>query len=116
MKTIAILTTLTLVSLAPLHAADKDKKTTPGAEIDPPAVVETGTYKGTAQKVDPEEKEIYVKLEDGETIELYLKAHTELAKAGQKVKFDALKEGQKLEAKVEQQGKKLNPLAVTIVE
>ena len=116
MKTIAIITTLALVSFAPLHAADKDKKTTPGAEIDHTAAVETGTYKGTAHKVDPEEKEIYVKLEDGKTIELYLKSHTKLTQGGKDVKFDALKEGQKLEVKVERKGKKLNPLAVSILE
>lgn len=114
MKTTTALGAFALIAVLPMHAADK--KTSAGAEIEHPDVVESGTYQVTAHKVDPEEKEIYVKTADGKTIELYLKSQTELTKGGKKVGFAALKEGQKLEIKVEKKGKKLNPLAVKIAE
>ena len=88
----------------------------PGAEMSEVDVVESGTYNGIAHKVDPDEKEIYVKLEDGKTIELYLKDDTQLMKGTEKVTFDALKEGQKLEVQVEKSGKHLNPVSVKIME
>ncbi len=116
MKTITYLAALALVSTLPLNAADKTPKTSEGAEIAKTDLVESGTYKGTAHKVDPGEKEIYVKTADGKMIELYLKPHTQIMKGEKKVAFDALSEGQKLEVKVEKKGQKLDPLTVKIVE
>ncbi len=88
----------------------------PGAEMSEVDLVESGTYTGTADKVDPEEMEIYVKLEDGKTIELYLKESTPIMKGTETVGFDALKEGQKLEVEVEKSGEHLNPVSVKIME
>ncbi|TDU63232.1 hypothetical protein EI77_04441 [Prosthecobacter fusiformis] len=113
MKTIATLATLIFVLTGSLMAGDK---TTEGAEISKTAVVESGTYQGKAHKVDPGEKEIYVKTADGKILELYLKSDTALTQGGKKVEFDALKEGQDLEVKVEKEGKKLKPISVNIVE
>ena len=93
-----------------------DKKEGGKVEIEKTDLVDTGTYQGTAHKVDPEEEEIYVKTDDGKILELYLKKTTEITKGSEKVAFDALKEGQKLEVQVENKGKKLKPIAVKIIE
>jgi hypothetical protein len=114
MKPLINITLLAFALSAPLHA--EDDKTTAGAEIAETAVVESGTYKGTAHKVDPEEKEIYVKLTDGKIIELYLKSKTKLTQGDKDVEFDALKEGQNLEIEVEKKGEKLKPISVKILE
>lgn len=113
MKKFLYASVFALTALTPMYAADKKEG---GAEIEHTDVVESGTYTVTAHKVDPGEKEIYVKTSDGKTLELYLKAHTTISKGGETVKFDALKEGQKLEVKVEKKGKKLNPLSVKILD
>ncbi len=108
--------TLSLASVPLVHAGDK-AKTSEGAEIDKTNLVATGTYKGTAHKVDPGEKEIYVKTDDGKILELYLKENTEIMKGSEKAEFSELKEGQKLEVNVENKdGKKLHPVSVKIVE
>lgn len=118
MKILSCMTAFVLAfsCTAPLMAGDKDKKTTEGAEISKTDVVESGTYTGTAHKVDPGEKEIYVKLDDGKLIELYLKEKTTISQGGATAQFDALKEGQKLEVEVEKRGKKLHPVSVKIME
>ena len=113
MKHIAILATVAFAFLGSLHAGDKK---TEGAEIAKTDVVESGTYQGKAHKVDPGEKEIYVKTADGKILELYLKKDTELTQDGKKVEFDALKEGQNLEVQVEKMGKKLKPVSVKITD
>lgn len=112
MKNIATLAALTFSFIAPLHADDKKK----GPEIAETDVIDSGTYKGKAHKVDPGEKEIYVKTTDCKLIELYLKPETALTKDGKKVEFDALKEGQNLEVKVENTGGKLKPISVKILD
>lgn len=113
MKFATILATFTLSAIAPMQAAEKKAGS---AEIEHTAVVESGTYRGVAHKVDADEKEIYVRLDGGKVIELYLKGHTELTQGGKPAKFDALKEGQKIEVRVEKKGNRLNPLAVNILE
>ncbi|MFM8363607.1 MAG: hypothetical protein ACKOAS_00460, partial [Verrucomicrobiota bacterium] len=85
-------------------------------EIRNTSLVDSGTYQVTAKKVDPEEKEIYVTTADGKTLELYFGKTTKLTQGGKDVAFDALKNGQKLEVQVEKSGKKLKPLAVSILE
>jgi hypothetical protein len=84
-----------------------------GGETD---VVESGTYAGTIQKVVPEESEIYVQTEDGKTLELYFIDETTLTRNGTEVPFDELQEGQEVEVEVEKVGKRLDPLAVRILE
>ena len=79
-------------------------------------VVESGTYKGTIDKVEQEETEIYVKTDDGKTLELYFTENTQVMNEGMPAQFSDLKEGQNVEVKVEKKGKRLDPLTVTILE
>ncbi len=85
-------------------------------EIRNTAVVESGAYKVVAKRVDPEEKEIYVTMEDGRILELYFSDATKLTQNGKDAEFGALKKGQRLEVVVEKDGNKLKPLAVSILE
>lgn len=78
--------------------------------------VESGTYNGTVDEVEAEKSEIYVKTDDGKTLELYFIDETELTKNGESVDFSALEEGQKVEVKVEKVGQRLDPLKVNIKE
>lgn len=79
-------------------------------------VVESGTYQGTIQKVEPEKTEIYVETADGKTLELYFTETTTLTRKGETTEFSALKEGQNVEVQVEKTGKRLDPISVTILE
>jgi len=99
-----------LVSVVSASEDDSSK------EIRNTSVVESGTYQVVAKRVDPEEKEIYVTMEDGKILELYFSDATKLTQGGKDVEFAALKNGQKLEVKVEKDGNKLKPLAVSILE
>jgi len=101
---------LALVSV--LFAEDDDSS----KEIRNTSLVESGIYQVTAKKVDPEEKEIYVTMEDGKVLELYFSDVTKLTQGGKEVGFEALKNGQKLEVQVEKDGAKLKPLAVSILD
>jgi hypothetical protein len=80
------------------------------------SVVESGTYSGKVKEVNTDEREIYVKLEDDKTIELYFTDSTSLMKGGKQVEFTELKKDNAVKVKVEKMGKKLNPLAVKIKE
>lgn len=113
MKKIASISLIAVLSAVSLQAKEPKKE---GPEIAETDVVESGTYKGVAHEVDPEEEEIYVKTAEGKIIELYLKADTVITKDGKKVEFDALKKGQNLEVKVERKGQKLRPISVTILD
>lgn len=93
------------------HEADDDSS----VEIENTDVVPTGTYTGVAEKVDPDEKEIYVKTTDGKTLELYFKANTTLTRNDQKAEFSELKKGQNVEVTVEKKGDKLEPQTVKIL-
>ena len=79
-------------------------------------VVESGTYKGTIEEVEPSKTEIYVKTDDDKTLELYFTDNTELTRNGSTVDFSVLEEGMKVEVDVEKEGKRLNPLAVRVLE
>lgn len=86
------------------------------AEIENTDVVPSGTYSGSAYKIDAEEKEVYVKTEDGKVLELYFTEETQLTGNGQPVAFNNLKEGQKLEVTVEKKGDRMEPTWVNIVQ
>lgn len=86
------------------------------AEMENTDLVPSGTYTGTAEEVDPEEREIYVKTTDNKTLELYFTDQTRVTQNGQSVSFDALKKGQKVEVTVEKKGKRLEPMTVKIME
>lgn len=79
-------------------------------------VVESGTYQGTIQEVEPAKDEIYVKTDDGKVLELYFTEATTLTHNGETVPFDHLKEGGKVEVQVEKTGQRLDPVAVKILE
>ena len=79
-------------------------------------VVDSGTYTGTVDEVEPEKDEIYVETEDGKRLELYFTETTELTRNGETVAFDALEKGQKVEVTVEKVGQRLDPISVVIIE
>lgn len=79
-------------------------------------VVESGTYQGIIQEVEPEKTEIYVETSEGQTLELYFTESTTLTKNGETVEFSELQEGQNVEVEVEKTGKRLDPISVTILE
>ena len=79
-------------------------------------VVDSGTYQGTISEVEPAKTEIYVQTDDGKTLELYFTDETTLTRGGSDVEFSELEEGQKVEVEVEKVGKRLDPMAVRILE
>ena len=80
-------------------------------------VVNSGTYQGVAEKVEPGEKEIYVRTSDDKLVELYFTSETKLMTSdGQTATFDALKENVKVEITVEKKGNKNVPVSVKILE
>lgn len=79
-------------------------------------VVESGTYRGTIEKVEPEKTEIYVNTSDDKTLELYFTENTSLTRNGDTVEFSTLKEGQQVEVQVEKVGQRLDPISVRILE
>jgi hypothetical protein len=78
--------------------------------------VESGTYEGTIQEVNTEETEIYVKISDEQTLELYFIEETELVKDTTVVPFDSLATGQKVRVEIEKVGQRLDPLRVEILQ
>lgn len=112
-------TVLALFALATFSAsfvACNNKTSNSSEETEHTDVVASGTYTGTAEKVDADEKEIYVKTGDGKTLELYFTDSTKLTKNDQAVAFDELKQGQSLEVTLEKKGERLEPLAVKIIQ
>jgi cold shock protein len=112
MKTLLTLATAALIAISPAALAEEDSS----KEIRNTSVVDSGTYTVIAQRVDPDEKEIYVKTDDGKILELYFKDDTKLSQDGKNVSFSELKKGQRLEIKVEKIGNHLKPLAVVILD
>ncbi len=85
-------------------------------ELENTQMVPSGTYTGQATVVDSEQNEIYVRLNDTTTIELYFSNETQIMKNGEQVQFDALEEGQMVEVEVERSGESLKPKTVRITE
>ena len=79
-------------------------------------VVESGTYQGTIQEVEPSKTEIYVETDDNKTLELYFTDQTELTRDGNTVEFSTLEEGMRVEVEVKKEGKRLDPLSVKVLE
>jgi len=77
-------------------------------------VVESGTYTGKIIEVEADKSEIYIKTDDGKTLELYFIDDTKLTQDGQEVPFSTLAEDQTVEVKVEKVGKRLDPISVKI--
>jgi hypothetical protein len=76
--------------------------------------VQSGTYQGTIQEVNANEREIYVETGDGKTLELYFTDQTTLQQNGTSADFSALAKGQPVEVTVENQDGELAPVSVTI--
>lgn len=85
-------------------------------ELENTQTVPSGTYTGQAIVVDSQQNEIYVRLNDTTTIELYFSNDTQIMRNGEQVQFDALQEGQTLEVEVEKSGESLKPKTVRIME
>ena len=79
-------------------------------------IVDSGTYQGVAEKVEPGEKEIYVRTSDDKLLELYFTDETTLTKDGSTTSFDSLKENGKVEVTVEKTGNKLVPISVKVLD
>lgn len=78
--------------------------------------VESGTYAGTVDEVEADKTEIYVKTDDGLTLELYFTDETSLTKGGEVVDFSMLEEGMSVEVEIEKVGKRLDPISVKIMD
>lgn len=84
-------------------------------ELEDTQLVPSGTYTGEAIIVDSEQQEVYVKLDDNTTIELYFSNETQIMRNGEQVQFNALQEGQTVEVEVERSGESLKPKVVRIM-
>lgn len=80
------------------------------------AIVESGTYQGVIDEVEPAKTEIYVRIQDDKMLELYFNENTSLTRNGETIDFSALEEGQNVEVEVEKTGKRLDPISVKILE
>jgi hypothetical protein len=80
----------------------------------------SGTYTGSLQEVKPDEKEIYLKTDEGKVLELYFKDDTVLQRGETEVPFSALQvakdAGVKVTVEVENADGELIPKKVTIAE
>lgn len=115
MKNSILSITLSLFTLILLQACSGGSGGSSSTEIENTDVVESGTYTGVADRVDADEKEIYVKTNDGKMLELYFTDQTQLTQNGQQASFDALKQGQNVEVQVEKKGQRMEPVAVKIL-
>lgn len=77
-------------------------------------VVDAGTYKGTIDKVVPEE-EIYVTLESGERLELYFNDATELVQGDESVDFSSINANTSVEITVSREGNRNIPTRVVLL-
>ncbi|WP_316812215.1 hypothetical protein [Pedobacter heparinus] len=107
MKKVLIACAVAISGIVTLQSCGENEKTD---------VVESGTYQGKAEKVDADEKEIYVRTADNKLLELYLTDSTALTKGGVTVPFDSVKKDGNVEVQVEKKGNKLAPIAVTLLE
>lgn len=62
--------------------------------------VPSGTYTGTLEEVNPDEREIYLKTDDGRVLELYFTEDTVLQSGGESVGFEALEAAKSANAQV----------------
>jgi CspA family cold shock protein len=79
-------------------------------------VVESGSYTGKIDKVEADEREIYVNAENGKRLELYFTDSTKLTKNGAEAQFSELAKDKTVEVEVKKVGNRLDPISVNIVE
>jgi len=77
--------------------------------------VPSGTYTGSIEEVNADEREIYVQTEDDQTLELYFTEETELLQDGETAEFDALATGQRVQVTVRNEDGELVPEQVEIL-
>ena len=78
--------------------------------------MESGEYNGVIKKVVPDELEIYVTTEEGQTLELYFTEETQLTRQGQPADFSRLEKEQNVSVTVIRVGNRLDPDSVAILE
>ena len=79
-------------------------------------LVDSGTYDGSILKVNPDEKEIYVSLDEKRVLELYFSENTMVFSGAAEGSFDILQKGQSVRVEVERKDDAMVPLSVTILE
>ncbi len=79
-------------------------------------MVDSGTYEGSILKVNPDETEIYVSLDEKRVLELYFSEKTTVSRGERKTTFDALEKGQSVSVEVERTDEGMVPLSVTILK
>ena len=79
-------------------------------------VVDSGTYEGSILKVNPDETEIYVALDEERVLELYFTGATTVSRGEAEAAFDDLAKGQSVRVQVERQDQEMVPLHVTILD
>lgn len=78
-------------------------------------VVESGTYEGMIQEIDPSKPAIYVVTTGHLTLGLDIRDQTELTRNGNNIDFSAFEEGQKVEVEVEKVGDRMETHSVRIL-
>jgi len=78
-------------------------------------IVDSGTYEGSILKVNPDETEIYVSLDEKRVLELYFSEATTVSRGEEKITFDALEKGQAVRVEVKRTDDGMVPLSVTIL-
>lgn len=79
-------------------------------------VVDSGEYTGVIKKVVPEEQEIYVTTDEGQTLELYFTEETRLTRQGEPANFSQLEKDQNVSVTLTRVGNRLDPDSVAILE
>lgn len=79
-------------------------------------VVESGEYQGVIKEVEPDEREIYVTVDEDKTLELYFTEETQLTRQGEEADFSQLQQGQNVSVTVTRVGNRLDPDSVDIME
>ena len=78
------------------------------------AIAATITMEGKITKINPADKEFYIKTTEGKVGEFYTTNKTEFFKAGNKITFGDLKKDDVVSVEADKKGKRLDPLKVTV--
>lgn len=78
------------------------------------ALAATVTMEGKITKINPGDKEFYIKTKEGKVGEFYTTDKTEFFKAGNKITFGDLKKEDEVSVEADKKGKRLDPLKVTV--
>jgi CspA family cold shock protein len=78
------------------------------------AFAATITMEGKITKINPADKEFYIKTSEGKVGEFYTTSKTEFFKSGNKITFNDLKKDDVVSVEADKKGKRLDPLKVTV--